>query len=147
MPNHTIKVFTVFLKDGTVTLQYIHHQEDHPTEDSPGQPVAIIPGDQVRWKSMNGAPIRIDFGASSPFVSGLTVLPPNPPKPMTKFETVAVVPPAGDGSDPDFKYTVTVNGIPADDPDFVVDLSGGGPKIKKPKKVKGKPSPKHKSKK
>jgi hypothetical protein len=146
MSNHTIKVFAVFLPDATVHLQYIHHQEDHPTEDAPGHPVSIVPGDKIRWKSMSGAPITVTYKAS-PFISGDLNLPTNKAQNTTIWETVAEVPPAGDGSDPDFKYSVTIAGVPLDDPDLIVDLSGGGPKIKKPKKVKGKPSPKHKSKK
>lgn len=125
MVKHTIKVFTVFLPDGTVNLQYIHHNEGHPTEDSPGHPLTILSGDKVRWKSMNNAQIKVHF-SRSPFVSGDKNLPTNGPKTATVWETVDDVSPAPDGSNPDFKYSVTISGVPTDDPDLVVDLSGGG---------------------
>jgi len=125
MPNHTIKVFTVFFPDGTVQLQYLHHQEDHPTEDEPGTPLSLRPGERIRWKSMNNARIAVEFD-SSPFTSHDTDLPTNHARNTTVYETVDTVPPADDGSDPDFKYTVRVFGVPADDPDLVVDLGSGG---------------------
>src|SRR5262249_19233426 len=121
-------VFTVFFPDGTVRLQYIHHDGDHPTEDSPGTPLALQVGERIRWKSMNNAPISVHFDAS-PFDSGDTDIPTNHPKNTTVFETVANVPPMGDGSDPNFKYSVTVMGVPEDDPDLVVDLGSGGPGV------------------
>ena len=139
MPNHTIKVFTVFLPDGTVHLEYIHHQESHPTEDSPGQPLTLPPGEQVRWKSMSGAPIAVHFDTGSPFVSGVTDLPINPPKAMTEWQTVKVDVPTGTGGDPDYKYSVTVDGVPPDDPDLIIDLSGGGGAAKGGRGVKRPP--------
>jgi len=124
MANHTIKVFTVFFPDTTVHLQYIHHDGDHPTEDSPGTPLLLKVGERIRWKSMNNAPITVHFDVS-PFESGDLDIPTNVPQNTTVFETVANVPPAADGSDPDYKYTVTVAGVPVDDPDLVVDLGSG----------------------
>jgi len=127
MASHTIKVFTVFFPDGTVRLQYIHHNGDHPTEDEPGTPLSLKVGERIRWKSMNNAPIVVRFDAS-PFVSGDLNLPTNHPQNTTVFETVADVEPAEDGTDPNFKYTVTIKGLVEDDPDLAVDLgSGGGP--------------------
>src|SRR5437764_10809983 len=125
MPSHTIKVFTRFLH-GAVDLQYIHHQEDHPTEDSPGNPASLMPREKIRWKSMNGVALTVEF-ENSPFTSGATLLPLKRPKGTTEYQTVARVPPDPvTGNNPSFKYSVTVTGVPTDDPDLVVDLGGGG---------------------
>jgi len=147
---HTIRVFVVFNPDGSAHLAYIHHNEDHPTEDSPGQPVTFLPGEQVRWKSMSGAPISIHFKTGSPFVSGVVDLPTpkNPPRSVTEYETVKQDVPGPGGNNPDYKYTVTVQGVPPDDPDVIIDLSGGGGAKPSPKpKPKTKPKPKAKPKK
>jgi hypothetical protein len=133
MSKHTIKVFTVFLPDGTVELQYIHHNEDHPSEDSPGTPLFLAPGETVRWKSMSNTQIAVHFD-DSPFTSGDLDVPGNKPQTATVWETIGSLPPDANGDNPDFKYSVTVSGVPTDDPDIVIDLSGGGPpKMKKPK--------------
>jgi len=145
---HTIKVFTVFNPDGSVHLAYIHHNEDHPTEDAPGQPVTFPPGEQVMWRSMSGAPILIHFKTGSPFVSGVVDLPAKPPKPVTESQTVKNDVPDPAGNNPVYRYTVTVQGVPPDDPDVIIDLSGGGGAKPKPKpKPKPKAKPKSKPKK
>jgi hypothetical protein len=104
---------------------------------------------------MSGAPIMVHFDTGSPFDSAVTDLPIHPPRAMTEWQTVKLDVPTGTGDNPDYKYTVTVLGVPPDDPDLVIDLSTGGPGAggKAGGGAKGgsgggtkKPSPKHKPK-
>jgi hypothetical protein len=151
MSSHTIKVFTVYHLDGTVHLQYIDHNSDKPTEDGPGHPISLKPGEKVRWKNMSGAPITVDdFKPSSPFKSGETSLPKKPPKALTEYGTIKNALPNPDGSYPSYKYTVTVQGVLPDDPDVIIDLGSGGghkPAAKAAAKQQPKPKPKPKGKK
>ena len=145
---HTIRVFVVHYPVGTVHLEYHDHNEDHPTEDSPGQPITLLPGEQVRWKSTSGAPILVHFKNGSPFDSKVTDLPKKPPSDVTEYETVKKDVPDPGGNNPDYKYTVTVQGVPPDDPDVIIDLTGVGAEKPKPKpKPKPKAKPKSKPKK
>jgi hypothetical protein len=149
MASHTIKVFKVDFPDGTRKLQYIHHQSAHPTEDEPGTPVQIKHGSKIHWVSMSGGNITVDFtgkSATSPFVSGAMTLPTGAAAEDSGWQTLAKPAAVGGGSLVDFQYTVTVVGAAPDDPDLIIDVSGGSgggrPKHKRPrpnKKVAKKP--------
>ena len=126
----------MFLVDGQIN--YIHHNGNDPNEDEPAIHVSLAPGEKVRWVSRDGD-FSIDFGAISPF---------DPDEPNlsgtqgneTKYKKIKK--PARSGPNPSFKYTAMVAGV-KDDPDIIIDNSGGGgptpkhkPKVKKAKKRK-----------
>lgn len=140
--SHTIEVFVV---DGA--LQYIHNETGKPAK--PGKHVPLKPKEKVKWHSNNGN-ITIHFNAGSngdpsPFKSGNTDLPVNAPSTSTTMETINLGNSNSDGTNPTFKYDVIVqdaSGPVEDDPDIVMDLTGGGPKTKPTKKSAAKPAKK-----
>lgn len=143
--NYTIKVFTVFDPPPATTahLEYICHNDDDLNDVSPGRRVPFKPNVKVRWQCMSQVSMAIDFNNGSPFVSKKTHLVAAAPDFVTAKETIKQDVPTSTGANPGYKYTVTVQGVPPDDPDVIIDLSGGGGAKPKPKP---KPKPKAKAK-
>jgi hypothetical protein len=127
---HTIRMFV----DTDGSLAYIHHDGDDPSNDEPGKHLSLKPGKKVRWFSRSGN-ISIDFDTDSPFESGALSLSATQGH-ATRFETLLD---PGRVSNPKFKYTATVGKV-SEDPDIIIDNSGGGggPKPKPKSKSKGK---------
>ena len=129
---HKIKVFIV---DGA--FQYIHH-DSTVAEDEPGKHLVQPVGERVNWKNhdnINSMEILFPAG-KSPFVSLTEQFMAGPKQTTGTAEPLRQAPPGPGGTNPVFKYKVTVGAL-VEDPDIVIDLgSGGGPPKKK--HVKGK---------
>jgi len=138
MANHHIRLFVV---DGGV--YYIHFNTSDPTNPDPGKHLHVPHGDTVKWVSRDDGPFKIVFKKESPFNDGAGFPAANP--------IVSTV--AGNGSSAttldtlkpiatvkkSFSYTVTFNSGVTDDPEIIIDDSGGtGGKGKKGKKKKKK---------
>jgi hypothetical protein len=126
---HTIRIFVI---DGA--LSYIHHNGNDPSNDEPGTHLFLPPGEKVRFVSRDGD-YSIVFDTGSPFESGDLSLSGLQNK-ATKYETI--LDPGGSGPNPSFKYTAKVGRV-TDDPDIIIDNSGGGgpkPKLKSKSKLK-----------
>jgi hypothetical protein len=120
----------MFVVDGKLT--YIHHNGNDPSNDEPGTHLFLPPGEKVRFVSKDGN-FSVVFDTNSPFDSGTFSLSSMQGK-ATKYETI--LDPGGAGPNPSFKYTATVGRV-TDDPDIIIDNSGGGDH-KPPSKSKSK---------
>jgi hypothetical protein len=129
MGNHHVKLF---IEDGEIV--YIHHNPGNPSNDVPGKHVSGPTGDKVRFMAPSDGAFTVEFKTESPFVSQAGQ-PGTPIQSMdgspTKLETLKTIGPVKKS----FKYTVTLGGI-VDDPEILIDNSGGTPKS--PKKKSGK---------
>jgi len=122
----TIKMFIVTDSTGTRTLGYIIHNEISGN-DRPGGTVRAHSKSKIRWTSDDGD-FSIDFTDPSPLDPPELHLDGKEGTP-TPFKTLKTLPLSG-GTNPVFKYTADVGGV-TDDPEIIIDDSGGGPKTKK----------------
>lgn len=139
---HKHKVIMAIVGLGTAQehLVYIHYDEDHPSNPKPADQLTLKPKEKVRFTSDDGD-FSVDFTAS-PFTSGDThlaglqgTLAPKPSQPAEIVKDIQPPPP----QDPHFKYRAQV-GTVWEDPEIIIDLSGGRSQAEAAKKPKKKTS-------
>jgi len=135
MSNHHVKLF---IEDGTIV--YIHHNVSSPDDDDPGKHTRGTTGEKVCFVSRDDGPFTIEFKVASPFVSGVGS-PGNKIQSFrsgnvdkTNLELLKDISPA---IVQNFAYKVMLAGIP-DDPEIIIDNSGGTGSGKKKAKKKRK---------
>ena len=138
---HHIKFFI----DADGTIVCIHHSESDPTNDDPGAHKHQPSGDKVRFRAPRDGGFTVTFDTASPFASGAGF-----PAPitsltgsLTKAETLIPLS-VGVNKQP-FKYSITLAGV-TEDPEIIIDDSGGTGASSKAKKKAAKKAPKKKRK-
>ena len=108
---------------------YILHS-GNPDGDDPGTKVRGKTGDKLRFRAPLDGGFTITFKSASPFESGVGAPSSTPitssdgsPTRYEKLKTIATTVKS-------FPYTVTLGGI-TEDPEIIIDNSGGGGKGKK----------------